>query len=262
MFSEFIGKILNGCVTTEYKDPQEYIFGEERDEKSDSYSYGMMLFNEISGRDYFAVLCAEEDEFFMIADPDSEGSVIDEKFIPAEYSFLSDFFSKTTAWKRNNRITPSEAAGLLSAFKQEKCEPEEKADNSEENISEAGDRFAVDEYFDYGIILNNKRSGRIEFRPLLFSTGQTEKYDMPVDKPGNFVIAVSKRHREHFAVSNPSSVYGDVIIPVGLACAENVNSLSLRISVENLNGKLSVTFAELSRDRSETGKKYDVNWGT
>ena len=267
MFSEFIEKIINGDVQPGYRDPQEFMSGEERDEKSDSYSYGMMLFNEISGRDYFTVSGTEEDEYFMMADPDSDGSVIDSKYIPDEYRFLSDFFSKTTAFKRNERILPSEAAALLSEFNRIKCEPEgpffqeEKADNAAETVSEVQDRYSVEEGYDYGIILNNKRSGRIEFRPLLFYTGDTEKYDMPVDKPGRFVIAVSKRHRDYCNVSNPSSVYGDVIIPVGLSAGEDVDSSSIRISIENQGGKLKVNFAELSGSRSETGKKYDVNWG-
>ena len=94
MFSEFIEKIINGDVQPGYRDPQEFMSGEERDEKSDSYSYGMMLFNEISGRDYFTVSGTEEDEYFMMADPDSDGSVIDSKYIPDEYRFLSDFFSR------------------------------------------------------------------------------------------------------------------------------------------------------------------------
>ena len=51
MFSEFIEKIRNGDVQPGYRDPQEFMSGEKRDEKSDSYSYGMMLFNEISGNE-------------------------------------------------------------------------------------------------------------------------------------------------------------------------------------------------------------------
>lgn len=265
MFSEFNEKIINGDVPLRYRDPQEFMFGEERDEKSDSYSYGMMLFNEISGNDYFAASGTEEDEYFMMADPDSDGSVIDLKYIPDEYRFLSDFFLKTTAWKRNERITLSEAAALLSELgKEEVCEPEETAvqePEKEETVSEVQDKYSVEEDYDYGIILNNKRSGRIEFRPLLFYTGSTEKYDMPVDKPGKFVIAVSKRHRDYRDISNPSSVYGDVITPVGLVMGENVNSSSIRISIENLSGKLKVDFAELSQSRNETGKIYDVKWG-
>lgn len=266
MIRRFIDKIQSGEVPDNYRDPQEFIYGDSRTEESDVYSYGMYFFAEITGKDYFKICEVPEDEFFMMADPDSESSVIDEKYIPEEYAFLSELLKKMTVFRRNMRISCKKVTEILSGFTAEETLDSEKTD--EERIpdecyvsaSEEHDAYSVKDDYDYGIILNNKRSGRIEFRPLLFHNGKCEKFSVPVEEPGRFVIAVSKRHRDHQDISNPSSVYGDMIIPVGLA-ESVVDSPKLRISVENSEGKLKVIFDALSSAGNETGKSFQVKWG-
>lgn len=250
----FAEKIINSDVPLNYRDPQEFIFGEERSEKSDVYSYGMYFFREICGRDYFDCCGVPEDEMFMMADTESEQSVIDEKFIPENYNYISELLKNMTVYRREMRISLQDAVSVLKSFdkadtdsvqKTAKDKPAEKSVNK----SSSSD-YSVEPEYDYGIILNNRRSGRIEFRPLLFSDGRTEKYTVPVTGAEKFVIAVSKRHRDFSGISNPSSVYGDNIIPVGLAFTEYINSQKTEITVTNCEGKLKVNF---SGTNSEAG---------
>lgn len=275
MIKGVTGKIRNGEVPLNYRDPQEYMSGDSRTAESDVYSYGMYIFREISGTDYFERAGIPEDECFMMADPDSENSVIDEKYIPEEYSYLAPLLKKMTVYRRNLRIKTDEVLSVLESFSEPETQPgvlhrddcsdasesaERHSEETETNY-ELPDRYSVKTDFDYGIILNNKRSGRIEFRPLLFHDGRTESYTVPVQNPGRFTIAVSERNRDFSNVSNPSSVYGDCIVPVGLAEADGVNSQRLCISVENSGGKLRVTFADVTLSGEKTGKTYDVRWG-
>lgn len=275
MIRKFIEKIQSGEIPVQYRDPQEFIYGDERSDKSDAYSYGMYFFREIAGADYFECAGVPEDEFFMMADPDSDSSVIDKKYIPEEFQNYADLLKNMTVFRRDMRISVSEAEDILSGLIKENENTAESGTETEESVQEdlsedkesisaspqIHDRYAAEADYDYGIILNNRRSGRIEFRPLLFCTGKTESYSVPVEKNGRFVIAVSRRHRDYSGISNPSSVYGDRIIPVGLAEAEDVDSAKLRISVENPGGKLSVKFEALSSEGKETGKSYQVKWG-
>lgn len=271
MINVFIEKIKSGEVPAGYSDPQKYIYGDSGTEASDVYSYAMYFFREMTGKNYFEYSGIPEDEFFMMADPDSEKSVIDEKNIPAEYSGFADILKKMTVFRRDARMTLSDVTEALEKINSENTVNEEKAvpevsvpeTEAEPDITSFtdSDKYSVEPDFDYGIILNNKRSGRIEFRPLLHYSGKSEGFTVPVDEKGRFVIAVSKRHRDFEHISNPSSVYGDNIIPVGLACAEAVDCDRLYISAENINGKVAVNFNEASFSGEKTDKSFEVKWG-
>lgn len=266
MIRDFAELIKNGRIPADFRDPQEFMFGEEHTEKSDVYALGMHIFSKISGRSWFECTGVPEDELFMMADPDSEKSVISRKFIPEEYGYLSELLEKMTVYSREARISLSEVLSELekhteksscvteNTFTSEAEAPEqvpEKTADTEQPVSGVQDRFAVEPDYDYGIILNNRRAGRIEFKPLLFHTGKSESYTVPVQNGDRFEIAVSKRHRDYAHISNPSSVYGDNIIPVGIACAEYINSLKTEISAENEDGRLKISFS---------GTNAEVRW--
>lgn len=287
MIKEIAEKIKSGEVPVQYRDPQEFMFGESRTAESDVYSFGMYIFGQISGQDYFKYAGIPEDECFMMADPDSEKSVIDEKFIPENFGYLAELLKRMTVYRKELRISSGEALRMLEKFAETEMNETEPADTAEEKrsaeeysqekpeavpeseIADAcheatsvyAEKYTVKPDYDYGIILNNRRSGRIEFRPLLFHDGRTEAYTVPVEKQGEFVIAVSERHRDYAHISNPSSVYGDSILPVGLCSAENVNSARLSISAENESGVLKINFDEISVAGEKTGKRYDVKRG-
>lgn len=257
MIRGVIEKIQNCEIPVNYRDPQEFMFGDERTGKSDVYSYGMYIFSEITGRSYFDCAGIPEDEMFMMADPDSERSVIDEKYIPEDFDYLKDLLRKMTVYSRDSRITLSEVKSELEKLTEEKENVENPAEtdgftaddiNCKQSQNEKACRYSAEPDYDYGIILNNKRAGRIEFRPLLFHNGNTEKYTVPVNDGNRFEIAVSKRHRDFAHISNPSSVYGDNIIPVGIAGVEYINSQKTEISIENKDGVLKVNFSGASGD--------------
>ena len=72
-------------VPLQYKDPQEFINLEERNEASDVYSFGMILFRILSGCDYFEYIGIPADEYFMTIDFSLSGSVIERKYISDNY---------------------------------------------------------------------------------------------------------------------------------------------------------------------------------
>ena len=296
MGKRFSQMIAAGEVSRTYRDPQEFMFAEEHDDAAEVYSLALWIFYESAGKDYFEVSGMPEDECFMMADPDSDESVIDAKYVPEEIKDISDLLVKATVYRRSRRISLNDfLAGLaehenvsedtfsaapeaaenmpVTSENTETAEPEntpenaevieqdEVSDTSEKTVenngdcSETADRFAVLPDFDYGIILNNKRSGRIEFKPLIFFDGRSESFTVPVENTGEFVIAVSRRHRDNAAYSNPSSVYGDRIIPVGLAVTSSVGGQKIKIKLENKNGKLAAEFTDLSLSGAESGTR-------
>ncbi len=263
MGKRFTQMIAEGNVSKTYRDPQEFMFAEEHDEAAEVYSLALWIFYESAGKDYFEVSGMPEDECFMMADPDSDDSVIDEKYIPEEIKDISDLLVKATVFKRSGRISFNDFLAVLSEYEvQNGVISEETAGVSEtdnENQS-ANDRFSVIPDHDYGIILNNKRSGRIEFKPLLFFDGRNESFTVPVENEGEFIIAVSRRHRDNAAYSNPSSVYGDRIIPVGLAKTPSVSGQKIKITLENQNGKLTADFTDLSLSGAESNTRK-AEWG-
>ncbi len=279
MKEKFTEKILSGEVPLNYRDPQEFMFGDARTEASDVYSYAMYIFRSIAGKEYFEAAGVPEDEFFMMADPDSESSVIDGIFIPEEYSALADILKKMTVLDRKHRADISGALKMLAEYENSAeaditepvpeavCEAGESTEaesvcavQNNEQIQQITGRYAVEPDYDYGIIVNNKRSGRIEFRPLLFYTGKTESYSVPSSQNGEFVIAVSKRHRDYAHISNPSSVYGDHIIPVGLAAAAAPETPVTGIEINSEQGELKVVFSELSASGEKNGRSTAAGW--
>ncbi len=313
MGKRFSQIIASGEVSRTYRDPQEFMFAEEHDDAAEVYSLAMRIFYEYAGKDYFEAAGTPEDECFMMADPDSDESVIDEKFVPDEIRDIADLLVKATVYRRSRRISLNDFLAGLSEYENqnestmdvtdnlpaasekiceehsynlceetdrvgitenkaesifgddnsvsESTEQDEFSDNSEKSedneggSSEIADIFAVLPDFDYGIILNNKRSGRIEFKPLLFFDGRSESFTVPVESNGEFVIAVSRRHRDNAAYSNPSSVYGDRIIPVGLANTPSAGGQKIKIKLENKNGKLAAEFTDISLSGAESGMR-------
>ena len=300
MGKRFSQMIAAGEVSRTYRDPQEFMFAEEHDDAAEVYSLALWIFYESAGKDYFEVSGMPEDECFMMADPDSDESVIDAKYVPEDIKDIADLLVKATVYRRSRSISLNdfliglsdhenvsedtfsaapEAAENMPVTSEntetaeteiiseneavpenvEVIEQDEVSDTSEKNVenngvcSETADRFALLPDFDYGIILNNKRSGRIEFKPLLFFDGRSECFTVPVENTGEFVIAVSGRHRDNAAYSNPSSVYGDRIIPVGLAVTSSVGGQKIKIKLENKNGKLAAEFTDLSLSGAESG---------
>ena len=267
MGKRFSQIIAAGEVSRTYRDPQEFMFAEEHDDAAEVYSLALWIFYESAGKDYFEVSGMPEDECFMMSDPDSDDSVIDEKYIPDEIKDLAGLLVKATVFKRSGRISLNDFLAGLSEHEDQniiadaivasETDTDETAGVSEtdnENQS-SDDRFSVIPDNDYGIILNNKRSGRIEFKPLLFFDGRKESFTVPVENEGEFIIAVSRRHRDNAAYSNPSSVYGDRIIPVGLAKTPSVSGQKIKIKLENQNGKLAAEFTDLSLSGAESGTR-------
>jgi hypothetical protein len=294
MGKRFSNLTAGGENARTYRDPQEFMFAEEHDDAAEVYSIAMRIFYKYAGKDYFEAAGTPEDECFMMSDPDSDESVIDVKFVPEEIKDIADLLVKATVYKRNRRISMNDFLAGLSehendsedtvSVQNEKPVTENitddtsaknnaPSDNSEaimqndvsdisenpvENegsCSELTDRFSVLPDHDYGIILNNKRSGRIEYKPLLFSDGKCESFTVPVESTGEFVIAVSRRHRDDAAYSNPSSVYGDRIIPVGLAAVSSVSGQKIKISLGNRNGKLEAEFTDISLSGAESNTR-------
>ncbi len=303
MGKRFSQMIAEGEVTRTYRDPQEFMFAEEHDDAAEVYSLAMWIFYESAGKDYFEVTGTPEDECFMMADPDSDESVIDAKYVPEDIKDIADLLVKATVYRRSRRISLNDFLAGISEYENQNesamdvtdnlpaasekiceehsdniCEETDRAgitenkaasifgdDNSvsenteqfevSDNSETSADRFALLPDFDYGIILNNKRSGRIEFKPLLFFDGRSECFTVPVENTGEFVIAVSRRHRDNAAYSNPSSVYGDRIIPVGLAVTSSVGGQKIKIKLENKNGKLAAEFTDLSLSGAESGTR-------
>ncbi len=294
MGKRFSQMIAAGEVSRTYRDPQEFMFAEEHDDAAEVYSLAMRIFYEYAGKDYFEAAGTPEDECFMMADPDSDESVIDEKFVPEEIKDIADLLLKATVYRRSRRISMNDFLAGLSEHENDSedtvsvqnekpvtenitgeisaennavsgnCEAvmqNDISDNSDipvENEGEcikSGDRFSVLPDHDYGIILNNKRSGRIEYKPLLFPDGRCESFTVPAEGGGEFVIAVSRRHRDDAAYSNPSSVYGDRIIPVGLAAVSSVNGQKIKIRLENRNGKLEAEFTDISLSGAESNTR-------
>ena len=319
MGKRFSQMIAAGEVSRTYRDPQEFMFAEEHDAAAEVYSLALWIFYESAGKDYFEVSGMPEDECFMMADPDSDDSVIDEKYIPDEIKDFAGLLVKATVFKRSGRISLNDFLAGLSEHEDQSGVISEKTDKSDSVISEpdsspesndqtvtreteteeipdvpevsrqnnftdamaasetdadetagvsetdnenqsSDDRFSVIPDNDYGIILNNKRSGRIEFKPLLFFDGRNESFTVPVENEGEFIIAVSRRHRDNAAYSNPSSVYGDRIIPVGLAKTPSVSGQKIKITLENQNGKLTADFTDLSLSGAESNTRK-AEWG-
>ncbi|WP_044973554.1 hypothetical protein [Ruminococcus sp. HUN007] len=165
-------------------------------------------------------------------------------------------------------LKKTDSAGMENAWQSEETtsfkEPDNNADDTEirsgsaENSSDyrnSEDEYALLPDYDYGIILNNRRSGRIEFIPLLFHDGRSESYVVPADEKGEFTIAVSRRHRDDAAYSNPSSVYGDRIIPVGLAKTSSAGGQKIKIKLGIKNGKLTAEFTDVSLSGAESGTR-------
>ncbi len=299
MGKRFSQMIAEGKVNRTYRDPQEFMFAEEHDEAAEVYSLAMWMFYELTGKDYYETAGTPEDECFMMADPDSENSAINEKYIPEEIKDFADLLLKATVYKRSRRISLNDFLAGLSEHEDKNrviseetvtlksesspeiiyqteepekqtgegsdtvkapaqksvSEDEGKSTETENSSEDMNDRFSVLPDHDYGIILNNKRSGRIEFKPLLFFDGRSESYALPAGCGGEFIIAVSRRHRDNAAYSNPSSVYGDRIIPVGLAVTPYANGQKIKIKLENQEGKLAAVFADISLSGEESGTR-------
>lgn len=258
MTEKIISMIKNGEVPLKYRDPQEMILGDERTPESDVYSYGMMIFEMICGKSYFEYSGIPEDECFMMADTESSDSVPDEKYIPDEVKFIFPIIQKMTVYRRNARADISSVLEsleeILSAENssiQENIETpvsENISDDiekvSEEKTEDADSPYKIISEYDYGVILNNKRSGRIEFKVILDYEGNIKPCDIPVYESGIFSIAVSRRHCSNAHISNPSSVYGDCIIPVGIAKVQGVREGKIKISAENINGEIALYITE------------------
>ena len=228
-------------VPLQYKDPQEFINLEERNEASDVYSFGMILFRILSGCDYFEYIGIPADEYFMTIDFSLSGSVIERKYIPDKYMDFSELLEGMTVIKREKRLSFSNVSQLINKLDHiYGTVPEETEYNDNKDYTNKSDiKFWMPESgYDYGIILNNKRIGRIEFRKLFDCiSGSTGEFDIPVDESNNFRIAVSKRHSSNKNISNPSSVYGDSIVPVGILEANvgECNKVKIIFNAENEN---------------------------
>ena len=81
---------------------------------------------------------------------------------------------------------------------------------------------------------------------------------IPVYESGTFRIAVSRRHRDFVHITNPSSVFGDKIIPVDIAGIENINAGKIRIYADSVNDELVVSVQETDINGSNTEKKNTV----
>ncbi len=233
---KILDSVINDNEPRSFRDPQEYIFAQPGNEASDVYSYGMMLFKKISGKDYFETVGIPEDEFFMSCDTENDFPVISAENIPSEYSDISQLLCRMTMFRRESRISVKEISEML---KKDDI-PEENRD-SNENIclSQEKEFPALKNGSDYGIIVNNKRCGRIEFIKLYDSKDNTAAYyDIPVTEREEFTFPVSCRSSEYQEITNPSSVYGDCIIPAALIKAKTGKCHSVRITFKKENENL------------------------
>lgn len=266
----FLDTAENAEEITQYRDPQEFMYMEGRDGASFTYAFAMYLFLTLTGKDYFEHIRIPADEYFMTIDPDSDIPVISPSEIPDEISEFSDILAKMTMYRRKSRISLKEAMEILrkmydpdySAVSEEIAEEhqepvaqdviqEEKADTlSEFEISDEINTTQnktitfpeIDEEYDYGLILNNKRSGRIEFSRLYdCDSGNGSDILLPLRDSGDFRIGISKRHRDYRYISNPSSVYGDNIIPCAVLTADIKGFDRIRVAFERSDGKIKVS---------------------
>lgn len=264
----FLETADNAEEITQYRDPQEFMYMEGRDGSSFTYAFAMYLFLTLTGKDYFEHIRIPADEYFMTIDPDSDVPVISPSEIPEEISEFSDILAKMTMYKRKSRIPLKEAKDILKKMydpdyvpaseltdivqagsKNEKIHEEQADTLSEFEISDEINTTQnktitfpeIDEEYDYGLILNNKRSGRIEFSRLYdCDSGEGNSIVLPLRDTGDFRIGISKRHREFRHISNPSSVYGDNIIPCAVLTADIKGFDRIKIAFERSDGKIKV----------------------
>lgn len=247
---KILDAVINSNAPRSFRDPQEYISGLQRNEASDVYSYGMMIFREITGKDYFEAVSIPEDEYFMSCDTETDFSVICPENIPADYHEISDLLCKMTMFRRESRISLNEIEKLLNDNKNV-TEPVAEKDNIQENQANSQTEIfpKYREGFDYGVIVNNKRCGRIEFIELYSSqNNKNTYYDIPVHEQGEFKIPVSARRTEYKNITNPSSVYGDCIIPTAMIKmkAEKCHAVRVVLDKEDDNMIISVSMTDIN----------------
>jgi len=262
----FLETADNAEEITQYRDPQEFMYMEGRDGSSFTYAFAMYLFLTLTGKDYFEYIRIPADEYFMTIDPDSDVPVISPSEIPEEISEFADILAKMTMYKRKSRISLKDAKDVLKKMydpdyvpdseltdnvrSEHEDIPEEQADTlGEFEISDEINTTQnktitfpeIDEEYDYGLILNNKRSGRIEFSRLYdCDSGNGNSIILPLRDSCDFRIGISKRHRDFRHISNPSSVYGDNIIPCAVLSADIKGFDRIRIAFEQSDGKIKV----------------------
>ncbi|MBP1566371.1 MAG: hypothetical protein J6A58_11515 [Oscillospiraceae bacterium] len=233
----FLKSVQNKEHIGKYRDPQEFMGVYQSDEASEVYSCGMFLFELLFGKDFFEYISTPSDEYFMMAD--TEGAVIERKYICEEYAVFSDILEKMTMYKRENRISLEECIQIIE--KAEKDLTFSEKEKNPEKSSECSSFPYIEKNYDYGIILNNKRSGRIQFVKLLDNeNGSMQRYEIPVDESGTFKIAVSRRHKSKSHITNPSSMYGDCIEPYALISTEFNGFDKLSVELKNDNSQMSV----------------------
>ncbi len=271
--------------TATYRDPQEFMYMESRDNSSYVYAFGMSLFKLLTGTDYFEYIHIPEDEYFMTMDPESDFPIIKPENVPDYISEFSKILGQMTMYKRKSRISVQTALDHLEhMYDNHNNSNEEKndlqypqttdtneeynddltaaleniKDESKKNITElVKDDTKVSVFpqiqndYDYGVILNNKRYGRIEFRCLYDCvSNQTDHIDIPIKDGNAFTIGVSKRHKEYKQFSNPSSVYGDNIIPAAVINAQIGEYKKIRIEFHMQAGYITIKMYELDMNNN------------
>lgn len=238
---QILKTVINSDAPRSFRDPEEYISGLPGNEASEIYSYGMTIFRELTGKNYFEAVNIPEDEYFMSCDLENDFSIISPENIPSEYSEISDLLCKMTMFRRESRISLTEIKTLLSENSKDNNNDkpaviETESSLNPEKCSQTEDFPKYKEGYDYGIIVNNKRCGRIEFIELYScQNNKGTYYDIPVFEQGEFKIPVSVRSTEYKGVTNPSSVYGDCIIPAAMIKTKTENCHAVRVSLNKEN---------------------------
>ncbi len=232
----FFDMIKDDGAVLNYRDPQEYIQCQNRTSASDMYSYGMLLFKILMEKDYFEYIDTPPDEYFMMNDPQAEHSIVDGGILPDEYRNFSGLLDEMTKFQRENRISYDVFLQKIKELSQPINDNQTVENEADENIFPE-----VLENYDYGVILNNKRAGRIQFLKLYdYEKGSTGAFDIPVTDDGVFRIAVSRRHKDNYKVTNPSSVYGDCILPTAIIEANIDACEKIRMVFEKISGKIKI----------------------
>lgn len=209
-----LDNITSGQAPLKYKDPQEFLKNMCRDESSDIYSFGMYFFRLITGSEYFEYINVPEDEYFMTSNMDDDVSVIDE-----DMGCYSQMLAGMTKYTRELRWSKSQVISFISALI-----AKEQAGRDDKTVRQSG-QFTAQNGFDYGIIVNNKRTHRIMYQKMLSET-YDESFTVCVVPGRSFQIAVSKRELKYDHITSPSTVRGKAITPLGIleispgACAK------------------------------------------
>ncbi|MDO5560783.1 MAG: hypothetical protein Q4F95_14480 [Oscillospiraceae bacterium] len=249
LLSVIQNELRSGKAPEKYKDPQEFVCNLCRDSSSQIYSFAMDIFRKITGTEYFEYKNVPEDEYFMTCDLSGEDSVI--KLSPSDGDIfeIAPMLSMMTMIRRELRCSAENAAGYVDSLISASDTREDKAHKADESS------IKISGGYDYGIIVNNKRSGRIMFQKML-GDDYAQDYTICTENQSTIRIAVSRREKKYEHITNPSTVRGRFIEPFGILDIDALGCVKIKIRMITYND-MDICFSCTGLD-SDDMEIYDV----